>query len=230
MPAAMIEHNKMIDLANSYSYEVQGKEKSCCEIFCGCCERGGCCRQIPSKIICDSDKTVIRVNLMFYPQRCFKRSEGIVDHIPEELLMAGLTLEEVDEWLIRRLQRANSIRNPICMDLCSCFGATLLFCFIPCACKRNKSHLERWDKELREWQSDFNQQVLERKNMFIKTQSNCHVSYDKNGKHRHTERWISIAVTQDEVERLKAEPHLQGDVENWSCCNGVDESSLCMHP
>lgn len=220
----------MIEPANTHSYEIVGKKKTCCEIFTGCCNRGGCCRQIPSRIICDSDRNVLRVNLMFYPTRCFKQSEGIVDDIPEELLKAGLTVEEIDEWLVRRLKLIGKKRNPCCWDVCNCMGVAVLFCFLPCSCKRWKVHIDHWNHDLKEWQDEFNDQVLSRKNMFVKTQSNCHVSYDKNGKHRNIERWISIAVTADEVERLKLEPHLYGDVENWGCCGGVNEGELCMHP
>jgi hypothetical protein len=220
----------MIEPANTTSYEVRGTEKSCCEILTGCCDRGGCCRQIPSKIICDQDGQVIRVNLMFYPTRCFKQSEGIVDNIPEELLKAGLTLDEVDEWFVRKLKNVGRKRNPCCWDACSCIGAFAFFCFLPCACKRWRTYIENWNHDLIEWQVEFNEQVLSKKNMFVKTQSNCEVSYDKNGKHRHIERWISIAVTADEVQRLKSEPHLYGDIENWGCCGGVDEDQLCMHP
>ena len=61
-------------------------------------------------------------------------------------------------------------------------------------------------------------------------QSHCDVHYDKNGKHRHIERWLAIALTPEESNKLFLEPHLTGDIEDTQCCGGVDEHMLCMHP
>ena len=71
--------------------------------------------------------------------------------------------------------------------------------------------------------------ALQQRGMAVKTQSHCDVSYDKDGKHRHIERWIAFAMNQVEAERLMREPHLTGDVERGSC-GGPDEAVLVLHP
>lgn len=219
----------MIEERNTKNYEIVGKPKTCCEAFFGCCDRGGCCRQIPSKIICDQENRVIRINLMFYPTRVFTQSEGIVDIFPQELIDGGISQDLIDEWFVHRLGKVNQFRNSCMFDAAAWISALGLCVIIPYMCSRQKIYLERWSSELLNWQNEFNQTVLEKKGLFVKTQSNCHVSYDKNGKHRHIERWVSIALTPEEVQKLQNEPHLFGDIET-GCCGGPDESKLCMHP
>eukprot|EP00958_Prasinococcus_capsulatus_P009350 scaffold910_cov396-Prasinococcus_capsulatus_cf.AAC.71 len=99
----------------------------------------------------------------------------------------------------------------------------------------SKPEILRWDAALREWQNSFNKE-LHQYGIFVKTQrrmapqSHCQAYYDKDGKKRHFERWLAIALTPEESNRLALEPHLSGDIENTKCCGGVDEHELCMHP
>ena len=223
----------MIAPEGTTSYDIEGREKSCGEVFCGCFSRGGCCNSLPSKIICNSDQQPIRINLRFSPAGCFSKSNGIDDKIPEELLKAGLSLEEVEEWLIKRLAAVNKHRNPVCWDmLFFTFCWIPFFCFLPCFCRQARDEIYRWNDELQKWQDEFNQTVLVDRGLFVKTKSHCSVSYDSenHNKSRDIERWIAIALNSIESERLRSEPHLSGDVENHEYCNGYDESKLCMHP
>ncbi len=87
-----------------------------------------------------------------------------------------------------------------------------------------------WNAKLVEWQNRFNEKELKSLGMYIKTQSRCDVHYDDKGKHRSIECWLAFALTPEESEKLKNEPHLFGDTENATCCNGVNEEECCMHP
>ena len=97
-------------------------------------------------------------------------------------------------------------------------------------CVEYADELRKWDKELRAWQTAFNQEVLASKGIFVKTQSHCWVTHNEKGeKHRHYNRWISFALTPEHVERLRKEPTIFGDIES-GCCGGPDEHTLTVHP
>lgn len=89
--------------------------------------------------------------------------------------------------------------------------------------------MKAWDDDMRFWQEQLNRVELEKINHYVKTQSRCDVSYDSNGKHRYIERWIAFALNAEESAKLKAEPHLAGEVES-GCCGGPNEREYCMHP
>lgn len=127
--------------------------------------------------------------------------------------------------------RFKTLRSTMCKDICCvlCVWAWLP-CFWPHCCRKRAAEVVEWNKELVEWQLAFNRQVLEPKGHFVKTQSHCDVTYDKNGKHRYIERWISFALNPEESERLRNEPHITGDIEDTTCCKGYDEKELCLHP
>ncbi len=112
----------------------------------------------------------------------------------------------------------------ICFCLCTC---PLAICYL---CKKKKKNVMEWDAAMREWMEAFNKEVLAERGIFMKTQSNCRVSHDENGKHRHVERWLAFALTEVDAAALGLEPHLSGDIENMNCCGGVDERECCMHP
>ena len=220
----------MIELAGMNSYEVEGREKSCSEVVCGCCNRGGCCRNLPSKIICNGDRQPIRINLCYSPQKCFTQSNGIDDKIPIELLNAGLTVEEADEWLVKRLTAVNKYRSSACRDcLLIAFCCVPFFCFAPYFCRRGSEEIYQWNEELQKWQDDFNKTVLADKGLFVKTQSHCTNIYSGTT-NRDIERWIAIALTREESDKLRGEPHLSGNIDNDQSCGGVDENRLCIHP
>ena len=42
-------------------------------------------------------------------------------------------------------------------------------------------------------------------------------------------RWIAFALTDSEIEALKAEPHLTGAMHDYKWLCGVDEKFYCMH-
>jgi len=202
----------------------------------GCCEQGGCCTYSPPKKVVDESGRVCRINLSYRTRGCCcgdfggLRSED-VEVMPAEVSELGLSQMTWDHYVNSHdgLYQAQQHRQPFVV---CCPVATLLILsivMIPFLCKLAKPKIMRWDAALREWQSNFNRE-LHRYGMFIKTQSHCMAWYDRNGKHRVIERWVSIALTPAEANRLALEPHLTGDIENTKCCGGVDEHELCMHP
>ena len=73
--------------------------------------------------------------------------------------------------------------------------------------------------------------MLEPKGSFCKTQSLCWVTRGSEGeKQRHFHRWLAVAITPAAIAQLKSEPHLMGDIEECTCCGGINEHECCMHP
>jgi hypothetical protein len=217
--------------------------KTCTQKWCGCCMRGGCCRQLPPMIIYgppvnapdginSNDVTyrhVLRVNLRYRPTGWFSTSgTGLGDRAPEELFHTGLTHSQFSAFM-DELSEVRAARRSIVGDTCGCLLATMLPCFCGMWCRGRRSSVYEWDRRLREWQTAVNETLIPL-GMLVKTQSRCDIYYDRNGKHRRIERWIAFAMTALESDKLAAEPHLTGDIENTTCCGGYDESLLCMHP
>lgn len=193
-----------------------------------CCARGGCCRQAPPKIIPGPDGKAVRVNLLF-DLGCCDHGKGVTDILPGELFANGLREAVVADWLAK-LPAINSKRPTKCGGCMSCFFTFLVCpCFIGQWCRAQAKNVKAWDDDMRFWQEQFNKIELERINHYIKTQSRCDVTYDKDGKKRHIERWIAIALNAEESAKLKAEPHMVGDIET-GCCGGPNETECCMHP
>ncbi len=152
---------------------------------CGCCERGGCCRQAPAQIIhaTGMDNRIVRVNLLYAPAGCFSnRGSGLSDEPPGELFINGFRRDWFDEW-IGRLETLRNMRNTCCFDCCCITGLVFLPCFFPCFCSKGRKSIEAWDMAFRAWQDGFNRQILDNCGIFVKTQSRCDVVYvgDGNG-------------------------------------------------
>eukprot|EP00762_Andalucia_godoyi_P008353 ANDGO_07380.mRNA.1 hypothetical protein EMIHUDRAFT_124914 len=209
----------------SLQQEEQQQHRSGC-----CCARGGCCRQAPPKVLVYANGELKRVNVLYKAVGCFSNSgTGLEPQIPDELFENGLTPEVFEEWAAK-LEDIRAIRVSGCGQLARCM---LFLVALPCFCRREcgkmRANIEEWDSAFRNWQSDFNTEVLEALGMFVKTQSKCDVFYDRNGKHRIVERWLAFAMNPTDAEILRAEPHLAGDIES-GCCGGPNEHELCMHP
>lgn len=210
--------------------EIRGRRVGCWKACVTCCSRGGCCRQAPAKFVVEQESgTIVRINLIISVRGCCKNEgSGLNDDAPEALFESGLSPLEFSKWMLK-LEQLSSLRNTICQDVCACFGYALLPCLWFSCCKRTAANVRKWNTALMDWQSEFSSTVLKPLGMYCKTQSRCDVTYDKNGKHRYIERWVAFALTPEESERLKLEPHLQGDIET-GCCGGVNEMELCVHP
>ena len=97
--------------------------------------------------------------------------------------------------------------------------------------KKQKIVQEQRDVLLRQWQTELNSKFEKRNiKLFVKTRSKCFVTYnDKGQRQRHVTFWLAFATTEAEMDVLKNEPHLEGVIDNTSCCGGVDEHTLCWH-
>jgi hypothetical protein len=174
---------------------------------------------------------------MFSAQNwCCGAGPGVCDDIPDEFISQyGLNKEELSRWLYDKPYEINKRYRASCFcELLGGLAQLTFFCFLPCFCAGNKRTIKSWDEELREWQTSFNSEVFANKGYFCKTQSRCTVTYSYNGsstqRNKHVERWLSIAFTPEEVQKLKDEFHILGDADDCSCLGGLNESELCMHP
>ena len=178
---------------------------------------------------CDESDRLVRVNLTLNIQR-----GGVVrlnDNPPPEIFQNGFERHTLDEWIARiggiwkaredREQKESTTLKilrvafillffPIAMPIilvhnyfCAPPGTPVLSCLslLPHAA------WVKWDKELREWQNEFNQQVLSSCGIFVKTQSRRQYGDDETS---FQERWISFALTPQAIQELTQEPHIFG--------------------
>ena len=208
-----------------------------------CCSQGGCCRQSPPPFHEDEHGQVDRANLLYYNCGCYTFHQGYksreLQRVLDALAQKGLDPGLVESWFThRKLLEAQRRTRKCCPD--AFFGlATLLvpifWCFIPYLCREHARDVKEWDGWMREWQDDFNKEVLEPRGMFIKTQSRCvvKITRDRNGRQRrtrHIEKWFAITMTEEASSKLKSEAHIEGDTQPVACCvSDLHESELCMH-
>ena len=218
-------------VAQSRSYDVRGQPPpDCCLqlLTCRACDRGGCCRQSPAQVVVSQDGVVQRINLLLRVQGCCSNEDtGVADTIPPELAYV-LSQADLQPWL-DELRGIGQLRTSCCRGLCYCLACMWVPCIWPWACRQYAHEILTWNEALADWQRRFNTQLLYPRGMAVKTQSHCDVTYDKDGKHRHIERWVAFAMNPTEAQRLMYEPHLTGDVERGSC-GGIDEAGLVLHP
>lgn len=107
---------------------------------------------------------------------------------------------------------------------------TALIC-LPYFSSRSASMWRMYDQALREWTERANARLRPR-GMRVKPQSNCWVWRNPGGggKQRHIECWISIALDEEESAELDAEPHLFGDIADYSWYGGPRETDFITHP
>ena len=151
------------------------------------------------------------------------------ERLPPELMNRQVALTDWQHW-VDLLAIAQAYKCWSMFDLC-CFipKAFVSLLTLPWACKKNREGWLRRDKLLREFQQKANR-TLEPLGMYIKTRSHMIVTYDSEGRRqRHVSYWLAIALTTEEVEVLKNEPHLSGIADNSERCGGVNERELCWH-
>lgn len=87
-----------------------------------------------------------------------------------------------------------------------------------------------WNCRLLAWQNEFNK-VLEPLGIFCKSRSEHLIEGQESFIAPRIARWIAFALSPEEIESLKVEPHLSGICETGCvlCCED-DESHYCMHP
>jgi hypothetical protein len=186
---------------------------------------------------------VDRAHLLYHNCGCCGFHKGYnskeLERVLEELGKKGIDPGLVEGWFAhRKFLEAQRRTRKCCPD--AIFGLATLFIpifwpAIPFLCRQHARDIKEWDKWMREWQDDFNKEVLMPRGMFIKSQSRCvvRIRRGKDGrqkKTRHIEKWFTIAMTEEQATKLKQEPHIQGDTQPVACCvSDLHESELCMH-
>jgi hypothetical protein len=146
-----------------------------------------------------------------------------------------VTRSEWEEIFIRGLARVSDTT----FKRGSFWHATSYLCGLACTALVclpyfSRRYAEMWrayDDALRAWMESANAR-LNPKGVYVKPQSNCWVWRNPGGggKQRYIETWIAIAMDEAEIEALKREPFLFGDVANYSCYGGPDEREYITHP
>lgn len=202
----------------------------------GCCDPGGCCNPAPPRQQLNADGSVSILRVPYVIQQCCSHSQpwGAKDLlVPSQLGQAGVSESEWAQWSQQLYTQVNMIKDPPCPGCAICIVCSIgtLGLAVPFMCAAGKTSVLKWDAAFRQWQADFNAQVLQPKGIFCKSQSLCWVTRGPKGeKQRHYHRWIAFAFGPDACMSLQNQPHLQGDIEDHTCCNGFNEHVLCMHP
>eukprot|EP00960_Hanusia_phi_P067367 766612-Hanusia_phi.AAC.5 len=190
----------------------------------------------PPKLIYRDGKPV-RANLLWQPTKWISTpGNGILVPIPGEIFQAGLKqadfeamLKELEE--IRRQQESGCSQ---CAAASMCFVCAGTFVLLPCAYyfqrMRTKQRVVKYDQDLRRWQEEMNLRYLQAQGCYVKSQSCARRVGVGDHSRREIEHWIAIALTPEESQRLASEPHVFGQVLDLSCCYGVKEEDMCMHP
>ena len=191
-------------------------------------------QQTMGQVPAQSNTSDVRVKLMCtnlqYAWPWSTSEDRFCEEPPKELFINGFQRDQFDEW-IARLESVRKLRSTYCTSCVCQLSGVFVPCCVPCICKAGSMEATAWDAAIRSWQDDFNNQVLRNCGIFVKTQSCCNVTHDHEGKaERNCERWLSFALVPTEIDRLKNEPHLTGDIQDNSCYFGTNESELCMHP
>lgn len=187
----------------------------------------------------DENGFIVRLNLAFYTEGycgpCQPLDEAEMSHVPTELFERGISEMQWLEW-VQKLREVNNLRSGAFACSCLCWWSCVLSC--PCLwsylCKSAKEYVMAWNEKLLAWQNNFNSQVLENKDIFIKTRSYSFSTYSQTAesgtqRQRHAIRWFAIALTPGEILKLKEEPHLTGEIDE-GCCGGPNEYECCIHP
>ena len=202
----------------------------------------------------DGVKVVVRLNLTMYggqgcfgPRQMLRRAD--MTKTPRALEAVGMSPEEYHDVFVEQLDAIENEHFPEsscrgCVAFapklgCCLFGSLLTVgCLLPFfnrklaeGCAVMEQRCKSFDADLREWQTNANA-MFEKYHVYLKTQSHCYTA----GQERICQRWIVVALNDDDAARLSTEPHLSGIVmKNEPQCGSprtlVDETAgFCTHP
>jgi len=206
----------------------------------------------------DGVKVVVRLNLTMYGgQGCFgpRQMLGRTDRTttPRALEAVGMSPEEYRDVFVEQLDAIENEHFPEggcrgcitqCPNIVGCFFGSLLTvgCLIPFFCRREgekfplrERRCKAFDAALREWQTNANAR-FEKYHVYVKTQSHSYMKGNGDKAERVYQRWIVVALNDEEAAALSTEPHLSGLIPtNEPPCNCarsfVDETTgYCTHP
>ncbi len=164
-----------------------------------------------------------RLNLDF-SQGTVPFKEECMEKVPVQLA-ERLTEQEWQKCIadLKKVNEISGVGSKSCSEAAffSCYVASFIvlaasvvgipLIFVLTCWKRDK-----YQKALRKWQDDFNQEVLQPKGMHCKTQSICGMYESIDGDGNKCMVWgcdgsrIAFALSATEVKTLKNEPHLLG--------------------
>jgi len=191
-------------------------------------------RRGPDRIIRDASQEIVRLNLPMVLREggCSRKNGiGLVHALPFELV--GRVPEEV--W-IRHIAKLGPIfkrlRSNATNAWCGAISGIFLLAsfFLPAALNiiHGKYITKKVNEDLRAWQTSFNAD-LAYYGVFVKTQSCVYYTRDsEDGIHQSYQRWLAVALTENEAADLKAEPHLFGSsADNIFCF--FHQKDVCLH-
>ena len=202
----------------------------------------------------DGEKVLVRLNMaMKGGQGCCGPSQMLRGKdrttLPQAFRDVGMSWEEYHDVFVAQLDAIENEHFPEsscrgCVAFapklgCCLFGSLLTVgCLLPFfnrklaeGCAVMEQRCKSFDADLREWQTNANA-MFEKYHVYLKTQSHCYTA----GQERICQRWIVVALNDDDAARLSTEPHLSGIVmKNEPQCGSprtlVDETAgFCTHP
>ena len=206
----------------------------------------------------DGVKVVVRLNLTMYggqgcfgPRQMLRRAD--MTKTPRALEAVGMSPEEYHDVFVEQLDAIENEHFPEagcrgCIaqtpNIVGCFFGSLLTvgCLIPFFMRKEgekfplrERRCKAFDAALREWQTNANAR-FEKYHVYVKTQSHSYLRSNGDKAQRVYQRWIVIALNDEDAAALSTEPHLSGLlVTNEPPCNCarqfVDETTgYCTHP
>ena len=196
----------------------------------------------------DGEKVLVRLNMRFRLQGKDRTT------VPRALEDVGMSWEEYHDVFVTQLDAIGNEHvgcAPTCLCLCTWCPFLFLCPFIRKSAGKAylvmEQRINSFDADLREWQTNANA-MFEKYHVYLKTQSYSYMKHYDNMDHynndgwmttRIYQRWIVVALNDEDAARLSAEPHLSGIVNpNEPACQEcncprfkVDETAgFCMHP
>lgn len=196
---------------------------------CACCHLGP---TVVSTTVRTKAGRVLRYNFGYRIEAVLGPASGLhwklLASVPKALEERGLQAAVWKAFTsqLRSIDYKSSLGGCLGEFFCCFIGVHTLFCCCS-LCTLRKRRVGAWDAEFRRWQADFNE-ILEPLGIFVKSRSVCNVGREE--RQSHVRRWLAFALGSEQVEKLKGEPHVEGDTDDWSLCGGINESELCMHP
>lgn len=146
--------------------------------------------------------TETRLILNVYTTRClpFMKTqvldEEVLKNVPEQLKERGITQ---DEWVLW-MMRFKKVIQDHALSVTTTVALVVTFIGIPALVVLNSRLQAKVGKLLK----DFNRDVMEPRNMYIKAQK----SFIHIDKYHDEVSWLAIALTDDEVQALRGESHV----------------------
>ena len=140
------------------------------------------------------DNIDVEINIPYFMEGCCGPSlpfdHDNMIHTPYQIYNKGVTDDDWQTYVQKLNKGVNRIRSGCCPSLSVCILSLLLPPLIPLYCRSNGRMLKKWDDALRNWQKEFNENVLVSLGMYVKTFSNCYVTYNEEGMYAELEAVI----------------------------------------